>query len=82
MEIQAGTPSIASGLPRPDSARVSGRAPFQLRGGQSSFAPSSGGVPARASGIPEALQAIAANFAEDARPSRVLPRGSLVDLVI
>ena len=78
MQIQAGTPSIANGLARPDGARVPGRAPFALRGGQSS----EGTLPARAIGNPEAQQAIAANFAEEARPARPLPRGSLVDLVI
>lgn len=81
MEIQAGTPSIAGGLARPDVARVPGKPAFALRGGQQSSA-SPGSVPARAAGIPEAQQAVAANFAEEARPSRVLPRGSLVDLVV
>ncbi|MBI3503340.1 MAG: hypothetical protein HY059_00755 [Proteobacteria bacterium] len=39
-------------------------------------------VTARGAGIPEAQAALAANFAEEARPQRTLPRGSLVDLVI
>ena len=39
-------------------------------------------VTARGAGVPEALIAVAANFAEEARPGRTLPRGSLVDLVI
>jgi hypothetical protein len=80
MQIQAGTSSIANGLPRPDGGRVSGRPTLSGRGGQATdvgFA-----VPARAVGVPEAREAIAANFAEEAMPARALPRGSLVDLLI
>jgi hypothetical protein len=57
-----------------------GRPAFSARGGQTAdvgFA-----VPARAAGVPEAREAIAANFAEAAMPTRALPRGSLVDLLI
>jgi hypothetical protein len=80
MQIQTGTSSIANGLPRPDTGRVTGRPAFSARGGQNAdvgFA-----VPARAAGVPEAREAIAANFAEAAMPTRALPRGSLVDLLI
>ncbi len=82
MEIQAGTSSVANGLVRPDSTRVSGRPAFAPRGGQTGAAASVGAPPARSFGNPEAQQAIAANFADDARPTRNLPRGSLVDLLI
>lgn len=82
MDIQAGTLSVATGLARPDSTRVAGRPAFPLRGGQSSAPPPADGVPARSAGSPEVQQAVAANFAEEARPTRNLPRGSLVDLVV
>jgi len=82
MQIQAGTPSIANGLIRPDNGRISGRPAFTPRGGSSSETGTGLSVTARGAGIPEALVAVAANFAEEARPERTLPRGSLVDLVI
>lgn len=82
MQIQAGAPSIANGLVRPDSGRVSGRPTFPIRGGQTSDVGNGFAVPARATGLPEAREAIASNFAEEAKPARVLPRGSLVDLLI
>jgi len=80
MQIQAGTSSIANGLPRPDSGRISGRPTLSGCGSQATdvgFA-----VPARAVGIPETGEAFDANFAEEAMPARALPRGSLVDLLI
>jgi hypothetical protein len=82
MQIQAGTPSIANGLIRPDNGRISGRPIFTTRGGSSAETGSGLSVTARGAGIPEAQIAVAANFAEEARPGRTLPRGSLVDLVI
>jgi hypothetical protein len=82
MQIQSGTPSIATGLPRPDSGRIGGRPSGPSRGGGAAEAAGGFAVPARAAGVPEAQIAIAANFAEEARPARTLPRGSLVDLVI
>lgn len=82
MQIQAGTSSIANGLARPDAGRASGRPAFSARGGQAADVGGGFAVPARAVGVPEAQEAIAANFAEAAMPARALPRGSLVDLLI
>lgn len=82
MQIQAGTSSIANGLPRPEGNRIAPRASLSGRGGQAADVGGGFAVPARAVGIPEARNAIAANFAEEAMPGRILPRGSLVDLLI
>jgi hypothetical protein len=80
MQIQAGTTSIAGGgLPRPDSTRAAPRGTSRSAAGEAGafFVPD--GPRARA---PEAAAAIAANFAEDAKPERALPRGSLVNLLV
>lgn len=82
MQIQAGSSSIANGLARPESGRISGRPSFSARGGQTADVGGGFAVPARAAGLPEAREAIASNFAEEAMPARALPRGSLVDLLI
>jgi len=82
MQIQAGTPSIANGLGRPDSGRVAGRPSFSARGGQTADVGGGFVVPVRSTGLPEVREAIATNFAEEAMPTRTLPRGSLVDLLI
>ncbi len=82
MQIQAGAPSIANGLVRPENGRVSGRSSSPARGGSFAEVATGLSVTARGAGIPEAQAALAANFAEEARPQRTLPRGSLVDLVI
>ena len=82
MQIQASTSSIANGLVRPDNGRVGSRTSFSGGGRQAADVTAGFSVPARAAGIPEVLNAIASNFADEAKPARALPRGSLVDLVI
>jgi hypothetical protein len=81
MQIQTGIATVTTGLARPEQGRANPRgggaragAPFEATTGLP--------VPQRGSVLPEVRLAVAANFAEEARPARTLPRGSLVDLVI
>jgi hypothetical protein len=79
MQIQAGTGSVAGGLSRSDSPRVPPRGLGRAAAGEAGAFVVPEAARARA---PEAAAAIEANFAEDARPARALPRGSLVNLLV
>lgn len=79
MQIQAGTGSVAGGLARPDSSRVPPRGPSRAIAGEAGAFVVPGSPRARP---PEAAVAIESNFAEDAKPVRALPRGSLVNLLV
>lgn len=79
MQIQAGTGSVAGGLSRSDTARIPPRGPSRTAAGEAGAFVVPDGARARP---PEAAAAIEANFAEDAKPARALPRGSLVNLLV
>jgi hypothetical protein len=79
MQIQAGTGSVAGGLSRSDSTRVPPRGLSRTVAGEAGAFVVPGSARARP---PEAALAIEANFAEDAKPARALPRGSLVNLLV
>jgi len=81
MQIQTGIPTVTTGLARPDQGRTSPRG-AGTRAGATFEATTGLPVPPRGSALPEARLAVSTNFAEEARPARALPRGSLVDLVI
>jgi hypothetical protein len=80
MQIQASTASVTGGLARPEGFRPSpSRGSSRIGAGEgASVTPEFSGT----SRSPEAQAAADTNFAEEARPTRNLPRGSLVNLVI
>jgi hypothetical protein len=85
MSIQTATIAIGNNGIRPDPARVGGG----RSGGQTRTAAAASAefaqnlpIPARGSALAEVRLAIAANFSDETKPARTLPRGSLVDLVI
>jgi hypothetical protein len=80
MQIQAGTASVTGGLARPEGFRPPPSRPSaRASGGDGAiFSPET----SASSRAPDISAAIESNFAEDARPQRSLPRGSLVNLVI
>jgi hypothetical protein len=84
MQIQTSTSAIGNGGIRPDTARVGGgrQGPSRNAAAASSEFAQNLPVPARGSALAEVLTAVASNFSEEARPSRNLPRGSLVDLTV
>lgn len=85
MNIQTATTAIGNGGIRPDSARVgNGRSGGQTRTAATVSAEfvQNLPIPARGSALAEVRLAIAANFSDETKPARTLPRGSLVDLVI
>ena len=82
MQIQTGIPTVTTGLARPDQGRTNPRGGGGTRAGAAFEATTGLPVPPRGSALPEARLAVSTNFAEEARPARALPRGSLVDLVI
>ena len=84
MQIQTAALGIGNAGIRPDSARVGGgrtapsnRTPSSLSAEFAQNLP----IPPRGAALAEVRLAIAANFSEDAKPARALPRGSLVDLL-
>ncbi|MFM7344252.1 MAG: hypothetical protein ACKO1J_02650 [Tagaea sp.] len=79
MQIQPGSTSITGGLSRPDAGRAPPRGPSRTSAGEAGAFAVPDGPRAR---FPEAAEAIASNFAEDAKPARALPRGSLVNLLV
>jgi hypothetical protein len=79
MQIQAGTGSVAGGLSRSDPSRVPPRGPSRTIAGEAGAFVVPDNPRARP---PEAAAAIEANFAEDFKPARALPRGSLVNLLV
>ena len=85
MNIQTATTAIGNNGVRPDSARVGGgRSGNQNRTAATASAEfvQNLPIPARGSALAEVRIAIAANFSEETKPARTLPRGSLVDVVI
>ena len=83
MNIQVAATAIGNNGIRPDSARVGGgRSAARTAATVSAEFAQNLPIPARGAALAEVRLAIAANFAEEAKPARNLPRGSLVDLVI
>jgi hypothetical protein len=84
MQIQTAAVGIGNTGVRPDPARVgarsapSGRSPATVSAEFAQNLP----IPPRGSALVEVRLAIAANFSDDAKPARTLPRGSLVDLLV
>ena len=85
MNIHTATTAIGNSSIRPDPARVgSGRsgAPNRTAAAASAEFAQNLPIPARGSALAEVRLAIAANFSDETKPTRNLPRGSLVDLAI
>jgi hypothetical protein len=82
MQIQSADVSIGNTGVRPDPARVGARSAPSGRSSASVSADFSQNlpIPPRGAALAEVRLAIAANFSDDAKPARTLPRGSLVDL--
>ena len=85
MNIQTATIGIGNSGIRPDSARVgngrTGTPPRTAAAVSAEFVQNLP-IPARGAALAEVRLAIAANFSDETKPARTLPRGSLVDLVI
>jgi hypothetical protein len=85
MNIQVAATAIGNNSIRPDSARVGGgrsNGPNRTAAAVSAEFAQNLPIPARGSALAEVRLAIAANFSDEAKPARNLPRGTLVDLVI
>jgi hypothetical protein len=79
MQIQTGTASLTGGLSRPESPRIPPRGLSRALAGEAGAFVVPDSPRARP---PEAAAAIESGFADDAKPARALPRGSLVNLLV